>query len=82
MKTTPIKICRKCGKEILIIPERMYRSITVDADAIEVVADPLGDEFIRYDGTKMKARAIKPDEIVTGAEYAYRPHKWTCGVDG
>lgn len=81
MKTTPIKICKKCGKEILIIPQRMYRSITVDADAIPVLADPLGDEFIRWDGTKVKARALKMDEIVDGEEYAYRPHRWTCGVE-
>lgn len=81
MKTTPIKICKKCGKEILIIHERMYRTITVDADAMPVIADPLGDEFIRWDGTKVKARALKMDEIVEGEEYAYRPHRWTCGVE-
>lgn len=82
MKTTPIKICKKCGKEILIIPQRMYRSITVDADAVPVIADPLGDEYIRpYDGTKVKARALKIDEIVEGEEYAYRPHKWSCEIE-
>ena len=81
MKSTPIKICKKCGKEILIIHERMYRTITVDADAMEVVADPLGDEFIRWDGSKLRARAIGRDEIVPGAEFAYRPHRWTCGID-
>ena len=81
MKTTTVKICKKCGKEIFILPQRMYRSITVDAEAVPVVADPLGDEFIRVDGTKMKARALKMDEIVDGEEYAYRPHRWTCGVE-
>ena len=81
MKSTPIKICKHCGKEILILSERMYRSIVVDADAVEVAADPLGDEYVRLDGTKVKARALKIDEIVTWAEYAYRPHRWSCGMD-
>ena len=80
MKTTTVKICKKCGKEIFILPQRMYRSITVDAEAVPVVADPLGDEFIRVDGTKVKARVLKIDEEATGEEYAYRPHRWTCGV--
>ena len=82
MKNTPIKVCRKCGKEILIIHERLYRTITVDADAVPVTADPLGDEYVRWDGTKVKARALKMDEMVEGEEYAYRPHRETCGVDG
>ena len=79
MKSTPIKICKKCGKPIYIIHERMYRTITVDADAVEVAADPLGEEFIRWDGSKMRARVIGADEIVQGAEFAYRPHRKTCG---
>ena len=81
MKSTPIKICKKCGREIFIIPAKMYRSITVDADAIPVVADSLGEEFIRVDGTKVKARELKIDEEAHGEEYAYRPHKWTCGIE-
>lgn len=80
MKSTPIKICKHCGKEILILSERMYRSIVVDAEAVAVVADPLGDEYIRLNGTKVKARALKIDEFDNRSEYAYRPHKWTCGV--
>lgn len=79
MKSTPMKICRKCGKEIYIIPERMYRSIPVDAEAVEVIADSLGDEYIRWDGTKVRARAVKPDEELPGIEFAYRPHRWSCG---
>lgn len=82
MKNTPIKVCRKCGKEILIIHERLYRTITVDAEAVPVTADQMGDEYVRWDGTKVKARALKMDEMVEGEEYAYRPHRWTCGVDG
>lgn len=81
MKSTRIRVCRQCGKEISIIPQRMYRSVIVDADAVEVIADRLGDEFIRFDGTKIKAREIGRDEIVKGAEYAYRPHAKTCGKE-
>lgn len=80
MKRTPIKICKHCGKEILILSERVYRSIVVDAEAVAVVADPLGDEYVRLNGTKVKARALKIDEFDSRSEYAYRPHKWTCGV--
>ena len=81
MKDTKIRICRQCGKEIFIIPQRMYRSIPVDAESVEVVADRLGEEFIRYDGTKVRARPIGRDEIVEGAEFAYRPHSKTCGLN-
>ena len=81
MKNTQIKICRKCGKEIYIIPQKMYRSIPVDAEAVEVIADSLGDEYIRWDGTKVRARAVKPDEEIPGIEFAYRPHRWSCGGD-
>lgn len=79
MKNTMLKICRKCGKEIYIIPLRMYRSIPVDAEAVEVVADSQGDEYIRWDGTKVRARAVKPEEEIQGIEFAYRPHRWSCG---
>lgn len=79
MKSTQIRICRKCGKEIYIIPQKMYRSIPVDAEAVEVIADSLGDEYIRWDGTKVRARAVKPDEELPGIEFAYRPHRWSCG---
>ena len=81
MKKTPIKICKKCGKQIYIIPEKLYRSIIVDADAVPVIADPLGDEYVKPDGKRFKARALKFDEFVDGEEYAYRPHSWTCGVE-
>ena len=80
MKDT-FRLCRKCGKPIAVISERIYRNIIVDADAVEVIADPLGDEYIRWNGTKMRARAVKPDEVTASAEFAYRPHRWTCGGD-
>lgn len=50
------KKCRFCGKEIGIITYGIYRKCVVDAEAVTVVASPDGDEYIRVDGTKLKAR--------------------------
>lgn len=75
------KRCKKCGKMIGIITERAYRNILVDAEAVTVVADPLGDIFIRHDGTKLRAREVNDMETFAkvvhgrpGHETAYRPH--------
>lgn len=78
------KRCRKCGKMIGIIRERAYRKILVDAEAVLVMPDKLGDTFIRIDGTKMEGREVFIDvDSLTGTlpghEYAYRPHR--CGVN-
>lgn len=72
--------CRKCGQEIAIIQERLYRKIIVDAEAVRVVADPEGIDFVRIDGSKVRAR-IAPEDA-EGAEYAYRPHARSCGGKG
>ena len=73
------KKCRHCGKMIGIIRERAYRKIIVDAEAVSVVPDKLGDSFIRVDGTKMRGRevTISLDSLapIPGGEYVYRPHK-------
>ena len=53
--------CRKCGQEIAIIQERLYRKIIVDAEAVRVVADPEGIDFVRIDGSKVRAR-IAPED--------------------
>ena len=84
MKTTPIKICKKCGKEIFILPQRLYRSITVDAEAVTVIPDMSGECFIRVDGSKMRGREVPMGSFPAAelkAEYVYRPHAKTCGVD-
>ena len=78
-KDEAFKTCKKCGKQIMLIKERLYRTIIVDAEAVEVVADPLGDNYIRWNGDKVRARAVKPDEMTASAEFAYRPHYWSCG---
>lgn len=77
MKKT-INKCRWCGKQIGIITWGVYRKIVVDADAVMVKADQEGEEFVRIDGSKVRAREAAFEE--QGAEPAYRPHRWSCGV--
>ncbi len=74
------KRCRKCGKMIGIIRERAYRKIIVDAEAVNVIPDKLGDIFMRVDGSKMRGIEA-PIDKQAGAitEYVYRPHR--CGVN-
>lgn len=70
--------CRKCGKPVSVITWGIYRKVLVDADAVDVVPDPKGEEFIRFDGSKMRGREAEPGTLQT--EPAYRPHRKTCGV--
>lgn len=78
MKDT-VKTCRFCGKPVAIITWGVYRKIVVDAEAVMVEANPEGDEYVRFDGSKVKAFEV--DFISDGgkAEPAYRPHRWSCG---
>ena len=69
--------CRKCGQPIAIITWGVYRKAVVDAETVWVVPDPKGEEFIRYDGSKIKAREAEVGTIQ--AEPAYRQHRKTCG---
>ena len=79
MKNEPLyHYCRKCMRMVKIISWGVYRNILVDAKAVEVIADPEGEDFVRIDGSKVMAREADPDE--TGTEWAYRPHRKTCGV--
>ena len=73
-----VNICRFCGKPIGIITWGIYRKVVVDAEAVTVVADPEGEEFLRIDGSKVRAREIPYDEITEGSEPAYRPHRISC----
>ena len=75
-----IHSCRWCGKKIGIITWGIYRKIVVDAEAVMVVPDAEGEEFVRIDGSKIRGREVSYEEAVTG-EPAYRPHRKTCGVD-
>ena len=72
------KICRKCGKPVGVIEWGVYRKVLVDAEAVDVVPDPHGEEFVRIDGSKIRGRAAEPGTLQT--EPAYRPHRKTCGV--
>ena len=70
-----VKICRKCGQMIDIIEWGVYRKAVVDAVPYYVKADPDGEQFIRIDGSKVKAKEM-PFET-EGTEPAYKPHR--CG---
>lgn len=80
MKDT-IRICKKCGRPIDIITQRIYRKIIVDAAPVLVVPDPYGDEYIRVDGSKMRGK-IAPLDLEHASEPAegvFRVH--SCGAD-
>ena len=72
--------CRFCGKKIGIITWGVYRKIVVDAEAVMVVPDEEGEEFVTIEGRKIRGREVAYEEAVL-AEPAYRPHRKTCGVD-
>ena len=72
------RICRKCGKPVGVIEWGIYRKVLVDAEAVDVVPDPHGEEFVRVDGSKIRGRAAQPGTLQT--EPAYKPHRKTCGV--
>ena len=48
----------------------------VDAEAVDVVSDPDGEEFVRIDGSKIRGREAEIGTI--GAEPAYRIHRKNC----
>ena len=73
------KRCRVCGKRIDIITQGIYRKVVVDANALDVVQDPDGEEFVRIDGSKIRGHEAEIGTLQ--AEPAYRPHRKTCGVE-
>ena len=50
----------------------------VDAEALDVVPDPHGEEFVRIDGSKIRGVEEEPGTLMT--EPAYRPHRRSCGA--
>ena len=76
-----IRICRKCGRPVSVITYGVYRKVLVDAEAVTVMADICGEQFIRIDGSKVRAREVPISEESRMVEYAYRPHRKTCGVE-
>lgn len=77
MKDT-FRLCRKCGKPIAVISEKIYKSILVDADPVWIIAEESGEKFVSHDGKWMRGREAdlkKIEDLL--AEPAYRPHR--CG---
>ena len=74
---TGISRCRKCGREIGIITWGIYRKALVDVEAVLVTPDPLGEDYVRIDGSKIRGREIEY-ESKEPAEPAYRQHRKTC----
>ena len=72
------RLCRKCGKPIAVISEKIYKSILVDADPVWIIAEESGGKFVSHDGKWMRgseADLKKIEDLL--AEPAYRPHR--CG---
>ena len=69
--------CRFCGKRIAIITWGVHRKAVVDAEAVEVVPDPDGEDFVRIEGSKIKGREVSMDSAYD-YEMAYRPHGKSC----
>jgi len=70
------KECRYCGKRIGVITYGVYRKVVVDAEAVDVVPDPNGEDFVRIDGSKIRGKEAEPGTLQT--EPAYRPHRRSC----
>ena len=70
--------CKWCGKKIGIINYGVYRKAVVDAQAVDVIPDPDGEDFVRIDGSKIRGREAPAGTIQT--EPAYRLHRKTCEV--
>lgn len=79
MKSTGVSRCRKCGKPVSVIERGIYRKILVDAEAVDIISDPHGEEFMRIDGSKVRGKEAEIGTLQT--EPAYRPHYRTCGVE-
>ena len=60
--------------------QQMYRWFsTVDPDPVMVIANPDGEDYVRIDGSKVKAVEVSFMTDVPEAEPAYRQHRKTCG---
>lgn len=69
-----VMTCRFCGKPVMVVTWGIYRKIVVDAASVMVTSDPEGIDYVRYDGSKVRAREV-PYESSEPAEPAYRPHR-------
>ena len=78
MKGSVVK-CKFCGKPIMVITYGVYRKAVVDAEAVMVRAAEDGEEYVRHDGSKVKAVEVNYIVPGEGAEPAYRMHGKSCG---
>ena len=74
-----IRTCKHCGAQVMIIEWGIYRKVLVDAEAVNVRPDKNGQEYIRYDGSKVRGFAMLIDALNT--EPAYCPHSRSCGLE-
>ena len=72
-----VRECRLCGRPVCVIDWGIYRKTLVDAEAVYVVPDIKGEDFVRYDGRKIRGREAEIGTVQ--AEPAYRPHRKNCG---
>ena len=77
MKGNVVK-CTFCGKPIMVVTYGVYRKAVVDAEAVMVKAAEGGEEFVRIDGSKVKAIEVDFITPEQGAEPAYRLHGRSC----
>ena len=76
MSRDTVTKCKFCGKPIGIITWGIYRKVVVDAEAVDVVTDEEGEEFVRIDGSKVRGREAEIGTV--GSEPAYRIHRRNC----
>ena len=72
-----VRTCRFCGKKIAVITWGIYRKSVVDAEVVDVIPDPDGEDFVRVDGSKVQGR--EAGFFTEGTEPAYRIHGKSCG---
>lgn len=79
MRINELPRCKRCGREIAVIEWGIYRKVLVDPDALWIVPDAEGEEYVRIDGSKICGRETPYEEH---GEPAYRMHRRSCGVIG
>ena len=78
-KDDGIRTCRECGKPVGIIKFGIYHTAVVDPEPVMVIANPDGEDYVRIDGSKVKAVEVSFMTDLPEAEPAYRQHRKTCG---
>ena len=67
----------------MLIQERIYRTIPVDAKIVYVIPKEGGKTYIRPDGSKMTGTETGDRTAAEEyTEHVFRPHAYTCGGGG